>query len=81
MATKTKHHTLHLTSPSTDVDVFVEVEVRTAKSSNQPVVQKPKLRKPVGTAVVKALKGEEAFEAARAAGIFTAKGRLTAAYS
>lgn len=55
--------------------------MRTAKSSNQSVVQKPRLQKPVGTAVVKALKGEEAFEAAKAAGIFTAKGRLTAAYS
>lgn len=81
MAIRTKHHTLHLSSASTNVDVFVEVEVRTAKSSNQSVVQKPRLQKPVGTAVVKALKGEEAFEAAKAAGIFTAKGRLTAAYS
>ena len=81
MATKTKQQTLHLSSPLTNVDVLVEVDVRTAKSSNQPVVQKPRLQKPVGTAVVKALKGEEAFEAARAAGIFTAKGRLTAAYS
>lgn len=81
MATKTKQQTLHLSSPLTNVDLLVEVDVRTAKSSNQPVVQKPRLQKPVGTAVVKALKGEEAFEAARAAGIFTAKGRLTAAYS
>ena len=81
MATKTKQQTLHLSSPLTNVDLLVEVDVRTAKSSNQSVVQKPRLQKPVGTAVVKALKGEEAFEAARAAGIFTAKGRLTAAYS
>jgi len=38
------------------------------------------LEKPVGTHVVKALKGEEAFEAAKAAGIFTPTGRLTKAY-
>lgn len=78
MAPKIKQSKPHKATRSSSVEECEGAWV--SKSSAGTFVHRSSAKKPAGSYVVSALKGEEALEAAKAAGIYTPTGRLAKAY-